>query len=174
MGIIEIEGNLLETECTVIAHQVNCMGVMGSGIAKQIKERWDNVFFEYLKIIQNLDHNCLGHCLIVGVEEGKYVANLFGQYYYNGYFKDPGIYMNQEPWKRPDLQENPPRFTNYEALYRSMGELRDEMVKYKIPDIAFPYNLGACRGGGNWSIIRGMIEELWRETDIMVEIRKLN
>ena len=35
-----IEGNLLEAPERIIVHQTNCMGVMGSGIAKQIKAKY--------------------------------------------------------------------------------------------------------------------------------------
>lgn len=174
MELIEIEGNLLETECTVIAHQVNCMGVMGSGVARAIKNKWIDVFLEYLKGIQTLDHNCLGGCFIVPAEENKYVANLFGQYFYNGYFNDQELYMKQELWKRPGLDENGNlRFTNYEALYTSLEQLKEEMVKYGVNSVAFPYGMGAVRGGGNWEVIKKMIEEIFKNTNIRVEIRKL-
>lgn len=33
-----IQGDLLEAKENIIAHQVNCKGVMGSGVAKQIKQ----------------------------------------------------------------------------------------------------------------------------------------
>lgn len=169
-----IEGDIFETECKVIAHQVNCMGVMGSGLAKEIKNRWENVFTEYLRAIQTLDHNCLGGCLVVGVGPDKYVANLFGQYYYRGYFKDPDSYMCQSPEKRPEMNENGEaiRFTNYEALFLSLNRLKNEMLKYKVDSVSFPWHLGSDRGGGNWEIIMTMIEEVFKGTGIKVEIRK--
>lgn len=34
--IIEKSGNALKSHALIIAHQVNCTGVMGAGIAKQI------------------------------------------------------------------------------------------------------------------------------------------
>lgn len=37
--IYEIKGDLLKAEETFIAHQVNCKGVMGAGVAKQIKNK---------------------------------------------------------------------------------------------------------------------------------------
>ena len=39
-----VKGNLLDSDCDYICHQVNCQGVMGSGIAKQIRERWPEVY----------------------------------------------------------------------------------------------------------------------------------
>ena len=34
-------GNILDSGADIICHQVNCRGVMGSGVAKQIKELLD-------------------------------------------------------------------------------------------------------------------------------------
>ena len=175
MEIQEINGNLLDSECIVLAHQVNCMGVMGSGVARAIKDRWIDVYLEYLRGVQTLDHNCLGGCLIVRAEENKFVANIFGQYYYNGYFKDPEQYMKQEVWKRPEIDAagNPIRFTNYEALYTGLMRLKTEMTNYNVNSVAFPYEFGAKRGGGNWEIILCMIREIFKNTNIKIEIRRL-
>ena len=34
---------------TIICQQVNCMGVMGAGLAAQIRRKWPNVYNEYRK-----------------------------------------------------------------------------------------------------------------------------
>ena len=36
--------------------------------------------------------------------------------------------------------------------------------------IAFPYKIGSVRGGANWEIIYKMIEEVFKDTNINVEI----
>ena len=36
--IKERKGNLLQADAPMIAHQVNCQGVMGAGIARQIRK----------------------------------------------------------------------------------------------------------------------------------------
>lgn len=38
-----INGDLLEAKETYIAHQVNCYGAMGRGVALQIKNRYPDV-----------------------------------------------------------------------------------------------------------------------------------
>ena len=168
-----IEGDIFETDCRVIAHQVNCIGVMGSGLAREIKNRWSDVFFKYLESIKTMDHNCLGGCLIVDVDSGKSIANLFGQYYYKGYFNDVDDYFRQSPERRPGVNENGElRFTNYEALFSSLSLLREKMLKYEVDSVSFPYKLGSDRGGGNWEIVKTMIEEIFKNTNIRVEIRK--
>ena len=50
MSIKHVKGDILTTptrnEDTVICHQVNCCGVMGAGLAKQIRDKWPVVFDE--------------------------------------------------------------------------------------------------------------------------------
>lgn len=45
--IKKVDGNILETSEDIICHQVNCKGVMGAGLAKQIKSKYLNVYKEY-------------------------------------------------------------------------------------------------------------------------------
>ncbi len=42
-----IQGNLLSITHGVFAHQVNLMGVMGTLLAKQIKQRYPTVYAQY-------------------------------------------------------------------------------------------------------------------------------
>lgn len=43
-----IKGDIFESGAQVILHQVNCQGVMGSGVAKQVREKYP-IVFEYYK-----------------------------------------------------------------------------------------------------------------------------
>ena len=47
MSLELIEGNLLESHANFICHQVNCCGVMGSGVAWQIRNTWPILYEEY-------------------------------------------------------------------------------------------------------------------------------
>ena len=44
-----VNGNLLESEADIIAHQVNCSGVFNSGVAKSICEHDYGVYRDYLE-----------------------------------------------------------------------------------------------------------------------------
>ena len=44
-----IDGDLFTTDARFIVHQVNCKGVMGSGVAKQVRNKYPHVFVEYKK-----------------------------------------------------------------------------------------------------------------------------
>ena len=39
-----VNGDLLQSNLPLIAHQTNCLGVMGAGIAKAIKNKWNSVY----------------------------------------------------------------------------------------------------------------------------------
>jgi len=48
-----VRGNILDSECRVIAHGCNCLGVMGKGVAKSIVARYPEVFPPYKRACQN-------------------------------------------------------------------------------------------------------------------------
>lgn len=45
--IIDKKGDVLESGCNVICHQVNEYGVMGGGLAKQIANKYPSVSEDY-------------------------------------------------------------------------------------------------------------------------------
>lgn len=150
------EGNLLDTKTDVIAHQVNCQGVMGSGVAKQIRDKWPVVFEEYYKLYSAYKKSqspgdLLGYAQIIPLgDSGKNVANLFGQ-------------------DRYGIGE---RHTNYEALYRALLDLKNQMEANSLSSVAFPYKMSSDRGGADWDIILAMIKSIFKNTDITIEIWK--
>ena len=42
--IVFKKGNLFDSECQALVNTVNCIGVMGAGIAKQYKQRYPEMF----------------------------------------------------------------------------------------------------------------------------------
>ena len=61
MGMYYKTGDLLDAPVDYICHQVNCQGRMGSGIAKQIKERWPVVYEGYMAGFEGWVTNNLTH-----------------------------------------------------------------------------------------------------------------
>lgn len=47
MSIQLVTGNLLDSNCDILINTVNCVGVMGAGIAKQFKDRYPRMFKQY-------------------------------------------------------------------------------------------------------------------------------
>jgi O-acetyl-ADP-ribose deacetylase (regulator of RNase III) len=136
--VITIEkGDLLNSECDIIAHQVNCQGVMGSGVAFQIKEQWPIAFARYLDFLAKykMSSNALGKIQIVEVSDNKYVCNIFGQDRY-GYKGN--------------------RYTSYDALDLGFKSLGQFALKHKL-SIGLPFNIGCDRGGGNWQTVLSLL-----------------
>ena len=42
-----VKGDITESNCDIICHQVNCRGAMNSGVAKAIREKWPEVYEQY-------------------------------------------------------------------------------------------------------------------------------
>lgn len=152
MEIKLIEGDLLTSKADIIAHQCNAKGIMGSGVAKQIKDKWPEVYQKYRKDILNEIIN-LGDTQLVTIENNRFIANMIAEatFGYDG-----------------------KRYTNYEAFYNCLEKLKEKAIVKNKTSIAFPYNIGCCRGGANWNIIKTMIEEVFKDSNFTIEIWKFN
>ena len=146
-----IEGNLFDTRAEIICHQCNCQGVMGSGVAAEVKKRYPEVFEVYRQDYEE-GRLVLGYVCFAETGTGQVVANLCGQekYGYDG-----------------------KQYTHYDKLQ----ECFDRVVAYakmleKRPVIAFPYLMSCHRGGGDWNVVSQMIADTFQ--DFEVEIWKLN
>lgn len=149
MSIEFVKGNLLDSDCSYICHQVNCQGVMGAGVAKQISDKWPQVFVSYYekcKVIASYNQPArinLGNIQIVALYDDFYatnshqfVINMFAQEYYG----------------------NQGRFTSYDAFWECLWNIYVNCQKGST--IAFPKGIGCGLGGANWNIIYSMIEEV--------------
>lgn len=142
-----VKGNLLDSNCDYICHQVNCQGVMASGIAKQIRERWSWVFTSYheycMRCMTNGESplgNIWGVCIDPSDRNTRWVVNMFAQ--------DTFGYTGK-------------RFTSYDAFASCLEAMRDRLPKDKT--IGFPKNIGCGLGGGDWNVISALIEDILGE-----------
>lgn len=144
--IEEIQDNLLETDCQVIAHGVNCQGVMGSGVARALYEKWPRVKEKYLDFFINNNagidgENFLGEMDIVLVDRktNKMVANCFTQQY----FGNDGR-----------------KYLDYDALKQCMQDLCWFCKNSEINEIAIP-KIGCGLAGGDWNITKEILEDIF-------------
>lgn len=140
-----IEKDILTVEKGIIVHQTNCQGVMGTGMALAIKQKWPHVFQEYKEFCSqfSLKSNALGCVQLVKANDNIYVCNLFGQ---DRYGRDK-------------------RYTSYGAWEKALPELKD-LINAKalaLYPIYFPYNVGCMNAGGDFRIVSAMIEEHFPE-----------
>lgn len=146
--IYEVKGNLLGSSCDYICHQVNCQGVMGAGLAGQIRTHWPEVYEEYKTLCDEHKENkkeLLGWILLTETRDtNTKVLSLFAQ----------------EAYGRKG------RYTSYDAFWMCLGGI----LKLLQPGdtIAFPRGIGCGLGGANWQVIRTMIDEVFQNYEVYI------
>ena len=157
-----IHGSLLDSDCTCICHQVNCQGKMNSGVAKFIREKWPNVYDEYIQNyleVYDLISCAIGktgaaeatakallkNVQLIPINDNQFVVNMFAQENY-GYDGE--------------------RYTSYDAFYDCLLSLRE--MTSATTTYAFPRKIGSDRGGANWNVIRTMINEVLGDREVYI------
>ena len=146
--IKEVKGDLLQATENIIGHQVNCQGVMGLGLAAKIRNKYPIVFERYKQLVNMHNSNkeiLLGTTQVIKVNENKYVANLFGQFNYG----------------------RGKRQTSYEHLYQSLDILKQKAKKHNLT-VALPHGLGCGLAGGDWDIVRELINKAFEDYEVMI------
>lgn len=131
--ITEQAGDILKITTGVICQQVNCQGVMGCGIALAIRRKWPEVYTSYRRYYMNAG---LGKALPVRIDENLYVVNLFAQ----------------------DRYGREKRHTDYDALVLCLiNLLLWKSENCSDLNIYFPYKIGCSNAGGDWDIVKSLI-----------------
>ena len=158
--MIILKGDLLETPFEIIAHQVNCQGKMGSGVAKQIAEKFPYVYEEYVKAIKDYGAGeMFGKAQVVNTNSGKkFIFNIFGQYDY-GY--DGRRYTDYDAFRCA--------FQNAIDIYRDYRKDWSHQIT-----ITIPYKIGCDRGGGDWSVVKQILEKIEEDCNVIFVAYKLD
>ena len=129
----EIKGDLLTADVKIRGHQVNCRGVMGAGIAKQVREKYPEAFEQYKALCDQFGSSLLGHTQFVTCHDGTIIANMFAQ---DGF--------------GPGLQ------TNMTALDECLSQVAT--LAYRVnASVGFPKLLGCGLAGGDWDEVTKLI-----------------
>lgn len=123
--------DILKATENIIVHQVNELGVMGAGLALQIKNKYPKVYAKY-KEVANKD--CLGKIQLIKINDNQYICNMFSQ---------RGISRTH-------------RTTDYELFKQCI----DTLAKYAHDNnltVAIPYKIGCGLAGGDWEIVEHII-----------------
>ena len=138
--MIEITtGDILQAEAEALVNTVNCVGVMGRGIALQFKKAFPQNFDTYKAAC---DRKTLqpGRMLVVDLNQlqwPRYVIN----------------FPTKRHWKGKSRLED---------IQDGLAALVDEVRTRNIQSIAIP-PLGCGLGGLNWDVVRPMIEQAFEE-----------
>ena len=153
MAVVIKEGNVFDSDADIICHQVNCRSVMGSGVAKEVRERYPEVYYAYLdrcyNAITNHNHTLLGTAQFVKVSDNRCIVNCFAQdnYGYDG-----------------------KQYTDLAALQHAFATVATK-ARSKGFKVAMPYKIGCCRGGADWDTVKKIIDVTFQDVD--VELWKL-
>jgi O-acetyl-ADP-ribose deacetylase (regulator of RNase III) len=146
-----VTGDLTNVDIGFIVHGVNCQGVMRSGVAWAIRQKWPHVFDEYSKAFENGNKPKLGGIQYVQIKPALYVVNAFTQEWYGRDGK---------------------QYVSYEAIKKCFEQVveRQSDTKLFLP-ISFP-RIGAGLGGGDWTVIEKILNETLRHGGICYSMDK--
>lgn len=131
------KGNLLDVEHGIIAHGCNSYGVMGSGVALAVKQKYLSAFVRYQTYCQKFQcTGILGDIVYEAIEDDLIIANMITQ-------KDFG----REPFRR---------YVSYDAIDDCFKEVT-KIAQINGLTIHIP-KIGAGLGNGDWSVIEKIIE----------------
>ena len=136
-----ITGNILDAPEDIIIQQVNCLGVMGAGLALQLRNKYPGMYLSYMWYCQGFENpdQLLGRVHYFFVEEDnklvKTIINIFGQLSYG----------------------RGGNFTDYDALQSGIYRASVHAKRMK-KTTAIPYGLGAGLAGGDWGKIAPLFE----------------
>lgn len=136
-------GDLLESCCVIIAHQVNLNGIMGGGLALQIARKYPHCEAQYKERSKN--PITLGEVFYCN-EGDTIIANCFTQ----------DIFYN----------------TNYSAVEKAFKKLRAKAEEMGGVNIGIPYGYGCGIANGDWAVVEEIIVKVFRNTRVECQIWK--
>ncbi len=152
-------GDIFTSDADIICHQVNCKGVFEKGLDGQIRKLFPEVEKTYKLLTKQWQEQAdgrtgalLGRVSAQPVQkDGRWflIANLYGQ---DDYGKDKV-------------------YTDYRALEQAVQEIRDFAdARDKQEKIAFPYMIGCSNAGGDWEVVQGILEKVFKGYEGEVQI----
>lgn len=124
-----VKGDIFESPAPVIVNPVNCVGVMGKGLALEFKKRFSAMYTEYLKLCT----------------QGK--VNIGSLNLVHDGFTAILLFPTKNHWR------NPSRLEDIEEGLKAFCDQYDEM---EIDMIAFP-KLGCGCGGLEWEDVKALM-----------------
>lgn len=138
-------GDLFSSDCRTLVNTVNCVGVMGAGVAKRAKELFPEMYDDYV-----------GRCNRGEVRPGV-------PYYWTN--PDPGSqsivnFPTKNHWKAR---------SRFEWIEQGLRLFVDSHVTWGVESVAFPA-LGCGKGGLVWNDVRHLMRGYLSRLPIRVEV----
>lgn len=133
--IVFKKGSVANDNADVLINTVNCVGIMGAGVAKVYKEKYPDMFKEYRKLC--LDKKmCIGKLFTYITRVGdqtKYIVN----------------FPTKLDWKNK---------SKLEYIEYGLEELSELLLNLKPSSIAMP-SIGCGNGGLDWKKVYPLIKQ---------------
>ena len=156
--IKEINGDIIELlvkkEIDVLVHGCNCLGIMGRGIAKQIKE----IFPEAYKIIKKGNYPGTVNAILIN---DVFIVNAFTQINIG---KASKKYSSFSPINNFILELEDTQVNRYIFIRECLKKVKYHFQHLRI---GLPM-IGAGLAGGDWVVIKKIIEEELKDCNILI------
>ncbi|MFA4944944.1 MAG: macro domain-containing protein [Lentisphaeria bacterium] len=136
-------GDMFESQARTLVNTVNCVGIMGKGIAKEFKKRFPEMFRDYA-----------GRCASKSVLPG--VPYLYTDLLGNSIINFP----TKDHWRSPSKLED---------VVRGLDIFAEKYREWGVKSVAFP-PLGCGSGGLEWRTVGPIMYQRLSELDLEVEI----
>lgn len=131
-------GNMFDAPTEAIVNTVNCVGVMGKGVALEFKTRWPENYTAYKKL-------CEKKLLVPGQMFVFENTNMFKD--------DDFKYLINFPTKKHWRSKS-----KIEYISEGLDALIYEIKKFQIKSISLP-PLGCGNGGLDWNVVKEILEQ---------------
>ena len=137
------KGNIFNSSCEFLVNPVNCVGVMGKGLALEFKNKYTLNFEIYKKACDNASFN-IGNLLIVPVDN-KFIVN----------------FPTKKHWRNK---------SDLEFIKIGLEELKVAIKDFNIKSIALP-KLGCGLGGLDWNKVFDLIKDFHNSIEnVLVQV----
>lgn len=137
MPFIYKNGDMFESTAEAVVNTVNCVGVMGKGVALEFKNRWPENYKAY-KVA----------CLKKEIRPGKMFVHDNGDMFGTSQFRYLINFPTKQHWRAK---------SKIEFIEDGLKDFASVLNFYDIKSVALP-PLGCGNGGLNWDDVRPLIE----------------
>ena len=128
-------GNIVDVESGFILHGCNAQGVMGSGVAKALRDKYPEIYEPYRKYCQESKiSEILGKIFCHSISQSLCIGNAITQEYYG---------------------RDGRKYVSYDALDRVFRQISEFPGLEILQKIHMP-KIGSGLGGGNWKVVEAI------------------
>lgn len=144
----KFDSDITKVTSGIVVHGCNAQGVMGSGVAKQLRAKYPDIMADYIDALHELQKekiNPLGYVAWTDINVDLVIANAITQEFYG---------------------RDGQKYVSYDALDAAFQKIAS-FAKASEATIHIPFLIGAGLGGGNANIIQRIIEENTQDLEVV-------